>query len=194
MCALLSTLDHKSQTRTESASKQKETLSSGQVSTIPSNITTTTIVWMSVISTDGARYACLGVGDSTLRHPSKKYEYMKIILGLFLPWTRTQYNLDKYSHKGFVYWTICKAIYGLPNTGRLANERLRQKLKPAGFYEVAHTPGLWKHNRHPIQFSLIVDDFGVKYVGKERIDYLITSLRQFYSRITAYVCWYQLEM
>ena len=76
------------------------------------------------------------------------------------------------------------AIYGLPNAGRLANLRLKEKLKPRGFYEVAYTPGLWKHKRRPIQFSLIVGDFGVKYAGKEHMDYLITSLRKDYSRIT----------
>ena len=43
---------------------------------------------------------------------------------------------------------------------------------------------MWKHKRRPIQFSLIVDDFGVKYAGKEHIDYLITSLRKKYVRIT----------
>ena len=66
----------------------------------------------------------------------------------------------------------------------MANMRLREKLKLAGFYEVAHTPGLWKHRCHPIQFFPIVDDFGVKYVGKEHIDYLIASLRKDCSRIT----------
>ena len=35
---------------------------------------------------------------------------------------------------------------------------------------------------HPI--SLIVDDFGVKYFGKEHMDYLITSIWKDYSRIT----------
>ena len=47
-----------------------------------------------------------------------------------------------------------------------------------------HTPGLWRHIHRPIQFSLIVDDFGVKYVGKEHIDYLLTSLRTHYSKVT----------
>jgi len=65
----------------------------------------------------------------------------------------------------------------------LDNLRLREKLKPTGFYEVAHTPGPWKHKRHPIQFSLIVDNFGVKYVGKEHMEYLIISLQKDYSRI-----------
>ena len=30
-----------------------------------------------------------------------------------------------------------------------------------------YTPGLWLHEWRPIQFSLVVDDFGVKYVGEE---------------------------
>ena len=85
---------------------------------------------------------------------------------------------------GFVYWEIRKAIYGLPNAGRLANEQLRKNLEPAGYYEVAHTPGLWRHVRRPVQFSLIVDDFGVKYVGKEHADHLIQALRNDYDKVT----------
>ena len=83
-------------------------------------------------------------------------------LALFPEWTCKQYTLDKHALKGSVNWEICLVIYGLPNAGRLANLRLREKLKPAGFYEVAHTPGLWEHKRRPIQFSLIVDNFSVK--------------------------------
>ena len=112
------------------------------------------------------------------------FKNMKMPLALFWEWTRKQYNLDKHALNGFVYWEIWLEIHGLPNAGRLANLRLRDKLKPAGFYEVAHTPGLWKHRRCPIQCSLIVDDFGVKYVGKEHMDYLMPSLLKDYSRIT----------
>ena len=98
-------------------------------------------------------------------------------------WTREQYILDENAHNIFVYWEIRKAIYGLTNAGRLTNESLRQKLKLAGFYEVAYTQGLWKHKRRPIQCSLIVDNFGVKYMGKEHIGFPITSLRKDYARI-----------
>ena len=66
----------------------------------------------------------------------------------------------------------------------MTNLRLREKLKQAGFYEVAHTSGLWKHKHRPIQFSLIVDNFGVKYVGKEHMAYLIKPLQKDYLRIT----------
>ena len=138
----------------------------GELTTRTADLTTTKIVWNSVISTEGARYACLDVSNFYLETPMNRYEYMKMPLSIFPSWTRKQYNLDANALNGFVYWEIRKAIYGLPQAGMLANKQLRKHLKPAGFYEVAHTPGLWKHKRRPIQLSLIVDDFGVKYVGK----------------------------
>ena len=40
-----------------------------------------------------------------------------------------------------------------------------------------HTPGLWKNVSHPIAFTLVVDDFVVKYVGKENADHLVAALK-----------------
>ena len=148
----------------------------GELTTRTEGITTTKIIWNNVISTEGARYGCLYVGDFYLKTPMENIEYMKMPLALFPGWTREQYNPDKHTLNGSVYREICSKTCGLPNAGRLANLCLREKLKPACFYEVAHTPGLWKHKRRPIQFSLIVDDFGVKCIDKEHMDYLITSL------------------
>ena len=39
---------------------------------------------------------------------------------------------------------------------------------------------LWKHYWRPISFRLNVDDFGVKYVGKEHTDHLVKILEEFY--------------
>ena len=72
---------------------------------------------------------------------------------------------------------IRKAIYGLPQAGILANKQLRDKLEPAGYYEVAHTPGLLRHVTRLVQFSLVVDNFGVKYVGKENAEHLIQAIK-----------------
>ena len=46
------------------------------------------------------------------------------------------------------------------------NEYLKKKLSPAGYYEVPHTPGLWKKISSPVVFSLVVDNFSIKYVVK----------------------------
>ena len=42
------------------------------------------------------------------------------------------------------------------------------------------TPGLWLHEWRPIQFSLVADDFGVKYVGKEHAKHLVDALEEHY--------------
>jgi hypothetical protein len=43
-----------------------------------------------------------------------------------------------------------------------------------------YTPGLWTHNWRPIQFTLVVDNFGVKYVGAEHAQHLFESVRKHY--------------
>ncbi len=40
--------------------------------------------------------------------------------------------------------------------------------------------GLWKHDTRPIQFTLVVDNFGVKYVGKEHAHHLKNTLEEHY--------------
>jgi hypothetical protein len=43
------------------------------------------------------------------------------------------------------------------------------------------TPGYWKHEWRPISFALVVvDDFGVKYVGREHVHHLIKVLESDY--------------
>ena len=76
-----------------------------------------------------------------------------------------------------MYLEIRRTIYGLPQAGILANKQLREKLLPAGYYEVTHTPGLWRHVTWPIQFTLVVDDFGIKYEGNKHLDHLIVAIR-----------------
>jgi hypothetical protein len=92
-----------------------------------------------------------------------------------------QYHLRKKVKNGYVYMEICRAMYGLPQAGILANKLLKQRFAKHGYYEVVHTPGLWKHTTRPISFTLIVDDFGIKYVGKEHAEHLLNALRQHYT-------------
>ena len=75
---------------------------------------------------------------------------------------------------------IRKSIYGLPQAGVLANKLLKKRLAPSGYYNMPHTPGLWKHVSRPIAFTLVVDDFGAKYVGKKNADHLIAALKRKY--------------
>ena len=67
---------------------------------------------------------------------------------------------------------------GLKQDGRIANDRLKSHLSQFGFAPVPCTPDLWKHATKPITLPLVVDDFGVKYIGKDNADYLIQSLHK----------------
>ncbi len=62
-------------------------------------------------------------------------------------------------------------MYGLPQTGILANQLLRKRLAKHRYYKVPLTPGLWKHHIQPIQFTFIVDDFGIKYASKKNAEH-----------------------
>ena len=72
-------------------------------------------------------------------------------------------------------------MYGLPQAGKLAYNQLVRKLEPHGYAPCCHTPGLWRHKWRPILFSLVVDDFGVKYVGRAHAEHLVTTLRKYHT-------------
>jgi hypothetical protein len=71
-------------------------------------------------------------------------------------------------------------MYGLKQAGLLANQLLQTRLAPFGYYPARHTPGLWLHKTRPISFALVVDDFAVKYVGKQHADHLRNALLKTY--------------
>ena len=71
-------------------------------------------------------------------------------------------------------------MYGLPTVGILANKLLKSRLAKEGYFELSYAPGLWKHVSRPISFTLVVDDFGIKYVGKEHADHLLSALTDYY--------------
>jgi hypothetical protein len=75
---------------------------------------------------------------------------------------------------------ILQGCYGLPQAGILANNLLCSHLKTEGYYEAALTPGLWCCKWRPIQFCLIVDNFGIEYVGLEHFNYLLGILKKFH--------------
>ncbi len=74
-----------------------------------------------------------------------------------------------------------RAVWGLPQAGILANKCLKWKLAPFRYHKWKNTPGLWYHDTKNITFTLVVDNFGVKYVDKGDVEHLITSLKANYA-------------
>ena len=114
-----------------------------------------------------------------LNTPMKRYEYVKLRLSDIPEEIIAEYKLresGKITANDFVYIEVHKGMYGLPQAGILAQDLLEERLNDHGYRQVPKVPGLWKHDWPPVQFTLVVDDFGVKYVGKKHAEHLISVL------------------
>ena len=110
-----------------------------------------------------------------------RYEYMKLALACIPEKITYQYNLRALISNGWVCLEIRKVMPGLKQAGRIANNGLEAHLAHFGFSPVTITPALWKHATKTIIFFLVVDDFGVKYIGKGNADHLIKALPKLYT-------------
>jgi hypothetical protein len=88
-----------------------------------------------------------------------------------------EYNLqDIENPDGTVIAECRKCVYGLPQSGILANKYLEKRLNEYGYHQSQFTNGLWTHESRPIQFALCVDDFGIKYINDEDVEHLKAAL------------------
>jgi hypothetical protein len=111
----------------------------------------------------------------------ERYEYMWLQLSDMPEDVIPHYKLNKIATpEGYIYCEIQKGMYGLPQAGIIAQQLLEERLEKDGYCQSKTTPGLWMHNTRPISFSLVVDDFGVKYVGKENAQHLLDTVPKYY--------------
>ena len=128
----------------------------------------------SVISTKGAKFANADLANFYLMSPLKRPEYAKIKLSDIPEEVIKEYNLHQLATPdGWVYVKVTRAMYGLPQAGSLGQDQLEKRLNQEGYYQSQTVPGLWKHKTKTIQFVLVVDDFGIKYINKDDLDHLI---------------------
>ena len=70
---------------------------------------------------------------------------------------------------------------GIKQAGKVANNRIVDNIAKYGYAHCKPTPSLWQHATRPVVFTLCVDDFGVKYVGKQHTINLLISLPASYN-------------
>ena len=117
--------------------------------------------------------------------PLKRPKYISVKLMDLPTEIIDEYKLTSKANKnGRVFIEVTKGMYGLPQTGLLDNELLEKRLNKHGYVQSKLVPGLWHHITRPIQFALTVDDFGVKYVGKEHANHLLKVLQELYKVTT----------
>jgi hypothetical protein len=145
---------------------------SSHVATSTADITTFKILINSTLSTEDAAMMMMDIKNYYIGTPLPRFEYMKMFLSRFPEEIVQKYNLTALAIDGWVYIEIRKGMYGLKQVGLLANQLLQTCLVLFGYYPARHTPGLWLHKTRPISFTLVVEDFAVKYVGKQHAEHL----------------------
>ncbi len=139
------------------------------------------MLFNSVISTEDARFMTMDISNFYLMTPLHRPEFIRMKLSNIPDEVIEEYKLRENATKnGCIYIKANRGMYGLPQSGLLANKLLKKRLNKHGYQQSKLVPGLWKHHTRPIQFALVVDDFGVKYVGEEHTQHLKNTLKQHY--------------
>jgi hypothetical protein len=71
-------------------------------------------------------------------------------------------------------------MYGLLQSGIIAQELLKKQLVEYGYHQSKIINGFWKHKTRPTCFTLIVDNFAVKYLNNEDTEHLIDAIKKNY--------------
>ena len=153
----------------------------GAVATPTAEMLVAKMLFNSVISTAGAKFMTMDISNFYLNTPLPRPEFIRINLKDIPEEVIIEYDLKKKAtSNGSIYIRAQRGMYGLPQAGLLANELLEKRLNKHGYHQSKLVPGLWKHKTRPIHFTLVVDDFGVKYVGEEHANHLKATLEEHY--------------
>jgi hypothetical protein len=75
---------------------------------------------------------------------------------------------------------VSSTIYGLKEAGKLSQDRLIAHLAEHGYKQCRFTPCLFIHETNGAAFTLVVDDFLVKFQNQTAAEHLIETLRKLY--------------
>ena len=151
----------------------------GNRSSWTADMQTIKLLLNAVVSED-ANFCTADIGDFYLGSTLEQEEYMWL--------SRDQVPTDIITQYGDrIRWCedktmvrIVKGIYGLPQAGRLAHEKLCRLLKKHDYHVCPNTPCLFAHATNGVMFTLVVDDFAIKYGDKAGVEHLFAAIREEY--------------
>jgi hypothetical protein len=158
----------------------------GETAAFTASMQTLKILLNAVVSDQGARFATADIKDYYLGTPlldkdgKPATEYMRINLKHIPTDVQLRYKMAEFVHKDHVYVEINKSIYGLPQSGRLSQDRLIKHLEKYDYVQCPNTPALFRHRVKNFAFTLVVDDFGIKYTDEADLDEFLAVLRKQY--------------
>jgi hypothetical protein len=121
------------------------------------------------------------IKDFYLGTPLTRPEYVRITLKHLPARFVDDHHLGPFVHNGSVLFEINKGMYGLPQAGLLAQQRLQTHLATHGYHVCPTVPCLYLHETRSIAFTLVVDEFAIKYQRQEDADHLLATLRTLYA-------------
>lgn len=130
---------------------------------------------------DSGRFLTLDIKDFYLGAPLDRPEFVRINLRFIPPEIVDEYKLQAYIHNDAILFQIDKCMYGLPQAGFISQRQLFKHLALHGYEQDPNVPCLFRHNQRQITFTLVVDDFAVKYALQNDADHLIATLRLLYT-------------
>lgn len=134
-----------------------------------------------VVSEPNSKFMCVDITDFFLNTKLHAPEYMWISLDMLPPAIQEQYEVHKYADGSKVMVQITGGIYGLKQAALLAHQRLEAHLARHGYHPTANTPCLYRHKTRDVTFTLVVDDFGIKYSNVDDANHLLSTLRELYA-------------
>ena len=152
----------------------------GEVATKAADLITTKLLINQIISNPKQQAAAINIKDFYLNNDLPTTEYICIPINIIPDDIHQQYELHKHEVDGYVYATVDKGMYGLPQAGRVASNVLIPRLEEAGSRPTGRTPGLFKHDKNSVFFSLIINNFFVSHENQQHFQHLQDTLRKHY--------------
>jgi len=115
--------------------------------------------------------------DFYLGTPLERPEYVRIPLRYIPATVLDKYQLRSFLANGSILFQINKCMYGLPQAGLLSQRRLIAHLAMHGYTQDANVPCLFTHADLGTTFTLVVDDFAVKYKTRAAADHFLHIMR-----------------
>ena len=150
----------------------------GETSALTAAMPVVKLLLQSAIS-ENMNVMTMDARDYYLNTPLQRPEYLRIPLKFISTGVIEKHKLSPYIHNDSILFSVHKGMYGLPQAGYLAQIQLIQHLRKHGYTQTL-TPCLFRHNTNRVAFTLVVDDFLIKYPTQESADHLHSTLSELY--------------
>ena len=118
-----------------------------------------------------AQMMTLDIRNFYLGTPMEEPVYMFINIDTIPQTIIDKYKLREIVENGKVVMEVSSTIYGLKEAGKLSQDRLVAHLSEYGYKQCRFTPCLFIHESNGAAFTLVVDDFLVKFQNQTAADH-----------------------